>query len=237
MLKKGLINSLMTEEEMQDYLEKACNEQVEPGKKGASAITKGSEKTPVKTKRLKQIQDDEASEEKQLTPEQQADQVVRDAENSKAKLLEVAGNVNNVTMPQSELLAHNRVSILSTAQIDEDYQMVDSHVEDGLKTKIQNFEYVDFVKLLTKNHLLREDKQRLEIVTKDGMTFLSPVVDRENQQINSYHKWEQAFRVFSNILTTKYPNKATELFQYGHIIKSAASAYIWENVYSYDKEF
>ena len=77
----------------------------------------------------------------------------------------------------------------------------------------------------------------MEIVTRDGMTFLSPVVERDNIQINSYHKWEQAYHVFSNILTTKYPEKVTELFQYGHTIQMAASAYVWDNVYGYDKEF
>ena len=39
------------------------------------------------------------------------------------------------------------------------------------------------------------------------------------------------------LLTTKFPGKATELLQYNHTINSAASSYVWENVYAYDKEF
>ena len=77
----------------------------------------------------------------------------------------------------------------------------------------------------------------MEIVSHNGMMFLSPVADRESIQINSYMKWEQAFRIYSNILTSKFPGMATELLQYNHTIHSASTTYIWENVYSYDKEF
>ena len=39
------------------------------------------------------------------------------------------------------------------------------------------------------------------------------------------------------MLTTRYPGKAPELLQYNYTIHSAAMAYVWENVYSYDCEF
>ena len=55
--------------------------------------------------------------------------------------------------------------------------------------------------------------------------------------INTYQKWEQAFRIYSNVLTSAFPKKATELLQYNHTIHSAAASYHWDNVYSYDKEF
>ena len=55
--------------------------------------------------------------------------------------------------------------------------------------------------------------------------------------INSYGKWEQAFRIFSNILTAKYPGKAGELYQDNHIIHMASMSNAWDNVYAYDKEF
>ena len=38
----------------------------------------------------------------------------------------------------------------SVASMDEDYQMIDSHIDENLKKKIWNLEYVDFSKLLTK---------------------------------------------------------------------------------------
>ena len=126
------------------------------------------------------------------------------------------------------------------ASIDEDYQMIDAHVDDALKKRVINFDYIDLAKLLNKNRGMDSEShnQRLEIVSKNGMTYLSPVADKDNgQTISSYSKWEQAFRVYSNILTTKYPNKATELLQYNHTIQSASTAYIWDNVYAYDREF
>ena len=62
-------------------------------------------------------------------------------------------------------------------------------------------------------------------------------VDASLSQIGSFLKWEQAFRVYSNILTKQYPSKATELLQYNHTIHVASMSYIWENVYAYDPEF
>ena len=96
------------------------------------------------------------------------------------------------------------------------------------------------MKLITKSRgfRLEEDQhQKIEIVTKNSMSFLLLVSERDLVTINSYGKWEQAFRVFSNILTSKYPEKSTELLQYNHTIHTASAAYVWDNVYSYDKEF
>ena len=161
------------------------------------------------------------------THEQHADEIIKEAERSKARMFEIPGNVN--------LNLVNRQ--LNVNQMDEDYQMIDSHIDESIKRKILCFEYVDFCKLINRNHPYKDDDQRLEIVNHNGMTFLSPVADHEVVQISSYGKWEQAFRVFSNVLTTKYSGKAPELLQYNHTIHSASGAYIWENMYAYDKEF
>ena len=153
-----------------------------------------------------------------LSPEGNAAKMIQEAEKVRAIMFEVPVKFN-------------------TSQIDEDYQMIDSHLDDSLKHKIQAFEYVDFARLISKNKSLRdEERQRLEIVNKNGMSFLSPVAEG-NIMINSYGKWEQAFRIYSNVLTTKFPAKSTELLQYNHTIHSASSTYVWDNVYAYDKEF
>ena len=156
----------------------------------------------------------------ELTPNDQAGKIVEEAERGKAKMFEVPGKIN-------------------ISQIDEDYQMINAHVEDGLKRKILALEYIDLAKLLVKNkRYSREDEgQRLEIINKNGQSFLSPVSDRDSLSINSYGRWEQAFRIFSNIITTQFPSKASELLQYNHTIHMASTTYSWENVYSYDKEF
>ena len=74
-----------------------------------------------------------------------------------------------------------------------------------------------------------------KLIVKNGKTFWTPV--SEWVTINSFVKWEQAFRIYSNIYTRHHPHKSTELIQYNHIIHTIASTYIWENVYAYDKEF
>ena len=128
---------------------------------------------------------------------------------------------------------------ISVAKMDEDYQMIDAHKEPSLKAKIQNFEYIDLSKLITRNRSggVREEESHFEFIHKNGQTFLSLLSERDYTQISSYPKWEQAFRIYSNILTSKYPSKATELLQYNHTIHSASQSYHWDNVYAYDKEF
>ena len=69
------------------------------------------------------------------------------------------------------------------------------------------------------------------------MSYLSPVSERKGVAINSFGRWEQAFRVFANIITTKFPAKSPKLLQYLHTIHSAFTAYQWDNVYAYDREF
>ena len=38
-------------------------------------------------------------------------------------------------------------------------------------------------------------------------------------------------------MTSKHPSKSAELLQYNHTIHTASMSYVWDNVYSYDKEF
>ena len=101
--------------------------------------------------------------------------------------------------------------------------------------KIVKGEYVDFGKLLPKDRILVEEDGRMELVIKNGKTFRVPAAD--GVSINNFSKWEQAFRIYSNIYTTQFPHCATELIQYNHVIHSIAGLYTWDNVYSYDKEF
>ena len=155
------------------------------------------------------------------TAEEQVNQIILDAEISKAKMLQVPGRVN-----------YN-----SILEMDNNYQMIDAHIDEVLKNKILNFEFIDFSKLLTKNKGLRDDDQRMEIVSRNGMTYLTLVSDKDCLQISHYGRWEQAFRIFSNILTSKYPKKATELLQYNPTIYTASTSYVWENVFAYDHEF
>ena len=161
--------------------------------------------------------------------DQRADEMVREAEQARAQMYEIEGK------PENNFLLHPNQA-QNVALIDNDYQMIDVHIEESMKKKILSFEYVDLSKLIKNKSC--DDENRLEFVTRNGLTYLTPVGDRDGgSNINSYIKWEQAFRVYCNVLTAKYPSKATELLQYNHIIYSASTAYVWENVYAYDKEF
>ena len=55
--------------------------------------------------------------------------------------------------------------------------------------------------------------------------------------ISNFSKWEQAFRIYANVYTKRFPHRSSELIQYHHIIHTIAGMYVWDNVYSYDKEF
>ena len=72
---------------------------------------------------------------------------------------------------------------------------------------------------------------------RGGKTFWVPAADHEVQSIHNFSKWEQAFRVYSDIYLRSHPARSTELIQYNHIIHTAALTYVWDNVYTYDKEF
>ena len=155
------------------------------------------------------------------SPKDRANEVIRSSELAKAKMYEVKGKHTSETT--------------NIAAMDNDYQMIDAHIEEGMKRKIIGFEYVDLSKLLTRGHW-RDEDQRLELINRNGMTYLAPA-ERDGNQITSYIKWEQAFWVYSNIITTHYPEKSSELLQYNHMIHTASMSYIWDNIYSYDKEF
>ena len=76
----------------------------------------------------------------------------------------------------------------------------------------------------------------MELIMKNGRAFWTPATG-DVTNINCFAKWEQAFHIYSKVYTSAHPQKASELIQYNHIIHTISMSYIWENVYSYDKEF
>ena len=79
------------------------------------------------------------------------------------------------------------------------------------------------------------DDESLEWVHRDGGTFLVPA--KKQSRISSFRKWEQAFRVFAMIYCGKNPHRAHEIWQYISVINTAASSFIWDNIYQYDVKF
>ena len=120
---------------------------------------------------------------------------------------------------------------------DDDFFHITCHIDTSLREKIQNGEFIDLEKLLPKEHgSSLSDDQRLELVTREGMTYFAPAQDK-TVKINSLRKWEQAFRVYAAIYTDKHPDRASEIWQYVYCINLAAGSYQWENVSFYDVTF
>ena len=172
-------------------------------------------------------------EDPKLIAEEKSRQMIKQAELAKAQMFDVPGK----NQMQLNLSNKSGNDLFHSVIADEDYSIVGAHLEDSIKLKIVNGLYVDFAKLLPKDQLLLEDDHRFEIVSWNSQTFFQPVGDREMTNITSLVKWEQAFRVFSTIYTAAHPHKATELIQYNHTIHYACQYYVWDNVYSYDKDF
>ena len=147
----------------------------------------------------------------------------------------------NNDMPQ-QLFNYNvsppgSITTSASTAIDNNYIIMGGHLDQAIQDKIKKGEYVDFARLLPRDRVVQDD-HRMELINKGGQTYFVPVIDRDSAGvINSFTKWEQAFRVYSNLYLRFNPSRATELIQYNHIIFTAASAYLWDNVYTYDKEF
>ena len=173
-----------------------------------------------------------------------ADELVRQAEKSKAKMYNVAGKDDDQVHYNDNLTQHPIFNgnmsreIMHSVLVDEHYSLVAAHVEDNVKRKIIMGEFVDFEKLLPRDKVASmRSSNVMDMVNIDGKPAWAPVSERSQSTISSFSKWEQAFRVFSNIYTDRYPSRATELIQYNHIIYSASLTFVWENVYLYDQDF
>ena len=76
---------------------------------------------------------------------------------------------------------------------DDDFFHITCHIEQSLKDKIQNGDFIELERLLPKEHgNSLNDEQRLELVSHEGATYFAPAQDK-SAKINSLCKWEQAF--------------------------------------------
>ena len=183
---------------------------------------------------------------REITPEEKAQRMIREAEVAKARIYSNSGKVNlpidqmvnNNTNQRNVPRFHDRWEDLPhlAACVDERYVVVSAHLDEGTMERIGRGEYIDFAKLLPKDRVAAlEDEGKMELVLRQGKSFWVPV--NTGVAINNFGKWEQAFRVFSNIYCKANPDRSAELIEYNHVIHTISTSYIWENVYNYDKEF
>ena len=179
--------------------------------------------------------DDQAAKSKQKlkdVAEEKADHFVKEDEASKVRIYDVSGNAENLIESEIEQICTElgRCKKTNSCYVDDDYMLVASHLDKAMHLKITNHEYVDFSKLLRRDHTFEEDQQRMMMINKGGMSFWVPVNDKSTN-ISSFAKWDQAFGMFLDMYSGKYLKRTLELIQYSHIIQTASYSYVWENVY------
>lgn len=96
---------------------------------------------------------------------------------------------------------------------------------------------MDLHDLLPRRKLLRgrSNKPVMRMINDNGNNRW--VEEQDEQVINSYRKWEEAFEIYASIYARGNPGKAQELYDYKYSIRDAANTYVWDNVYDYDVEF
>ena len=168
----------------------------------------------------------------QMTPQEKAANTIRKAELAKVKMFPPTGENNCYC---TRFPTESNIPFELVAKVDQDYLVIGGHIDESTQLKIIIGKYIDFSKLIPRDKILVEEENRLELVVKNGRTFWSQV--NETVSINCFSRWEQAFRIYLNVYTRAHPKKSSELIQYNHIIHSISLTYVWNNVYSYDKEF
>ena len=106
-----------------------------------------------------------------------------------------------------------------------------AHVDETLKDKIIKGEYVDLSKLLVKQPKWSgKSDVRMDLDNRDGHSSWVPAHERELPVINSFHRWEEAFRMCAGIYTTVHPKRASQIFQHVETIHIASQTCVWDNV-------
>ena len=186
---------------------------------------------------------------------------IRQAEASKARALELPGMDNSLNLQNpndqsgarpfrenaygdgnaatGNVILYNPNQFMRTAMMDEDYLIVAAHVDESLERRIRNGEFVDFARLLPRDRVQMQQDNRLELMNLNGHLTFTAASNTSGQEfsIGSFARWEQSFRVFSNIYIRQFPQRASELIQYNHVIHTASMTYSWNNVYAYDIDF
>ena len=159
-----------------------------------------------------------------------SDQLIINAEKFKASVERPKGMLPDKSFDLCELKQW-----LCEAEDDEFFH-VSCHIEPALKAKIEAGGFVDLNKLLPKNRFQAlNDEQRMSFITKNGESYLVPA--DSDVKINGVRRWEQAFRVYAAIYSKAQPHCSSEIWQYVHVINTAAASYNWENVAYYDFTF
>ena len=190
----------------------------------------GQVASPGPSRQPDQLEPDDLYQEAQ----KRAEKTILEAEKYKALIANPPGENYDSINNMNETL---QVRDVGSGLTDDDFFHLTCHIEPSLVSKIEKGEFIDLDKLLPKDKKKRSEDNRMEWVhSEGGGTYLAPVADRVNR-ISGYRKWEQAFRVYATIFCGANPHRSKEIWQYVSVINTAATSYIWENVYEYDVTF
>ena len=169
---------------------------------------------------------------------QRALEAIQEAESAKARIYEISGKERGAQCELDDPVIQSlNQGFTHSMMVDEGFMFVASHIDPVLKNKIEKGEYVRFSKLIARDRVEVEEEVRMEMVNKDGKPVWVPASEKDLTTVNSFNRWEQAFRVFSDIYLKVHPQRAPELIQYNHVIYTALLSYSWDNVYKYDRLF
>ena len=171
-----------------------------------------------------------------------AEDLVIQAEQYKAAVQSPTGNeLFNISMGPNNIieptLTIGKVAGVPAASEDDEFFHLTCHVEPNLRQKIEQGGFVDLEKLLPKGRSISQrftEDNKMQLVNRDGGSFWIPA---EREKVNSLKRWDQAFRIYAAICSRANPQRAHEIWQYIHIITTAAASYIWDNVSEYDITF
>ena len=149
-----------------------------------------------------QAKDNNNNRKRSLPPEDEerdiAEGQIRQAEASKIRMLSTLGRRQSTDFIESRF--NGAMAMQHSSMVDECYISVGGNIDQGLREKICRGEYVDFARLLLRNKLGNNpSEQKVELINKGGQTFFVPANDKDSLSVSSFHHWEQAFRVYSNI--------------------------------------
>ena len=121
--------------------------------------------------------------------------------------------------------------------LDDEFFHITCHIDPDFTEQIEKGKFIELEKLLPKDKVSGRltEETKMELVNKNGLSYFVPANDKE--KIGNVRKWEQVFRVYATIYSQANPHRSPEIWQYIHVINTAAAAYTWENVASYDFTF
>ena len=135
-----------------------------------------------------------------------------------------------------DLLKLLRTRLSSIDDTDDNFFHIMCHLDDTIKSKIAKGQFVDLDRLIpkTKGQIMTGQSNDIEVVRRDGSMYILPENINRETKITNVRRWEQAFRVYAAVYSQANPDRAAEIWQYVHVINTAAQSYTRENVSFYD---